>query len=683
MPSTFRLMSAEFKKIFKRPSVFIVALLLVATIVASTYLFNPNKIENNNISYSNVDTSQEFYNTFYDSDIADAQISIHKIFDKTDDNINYYNLNYERINKLEENYQIINKTFSDLEKEQNSELKETKRKEFKTALSDFRTHYTTFGSLANYPHILVTNDNEEYLTSCKAINELIDYCNDTSKSAQEVVNFYHTNNYSTKIKNELDFGINYISKTLDILINNTLSDYTQFKREVENNNAINVNKKKEARDKLLLSLTSLSVYFHQITNFEIPIAILTEENFKIYKNLFEDIIITLEQAESNQSISNALQYCENQSFPTLINDLNNKVTQVKITNEFTDTFKEINKKVIDNRKKIDDRITLFRNDGTLRNISFCATEYKLLATAYNSYVNDKIILSIAQNYDSNTFTKFYGYDFNEINIYEINENITKNEYYINNNKYANSFINSFSFNQNTTSNTNVYDFMYFTLEFCSLIIIFFAMMLLCNLITAETESGTIKLLLVRPFKRSKIISAKLMATIFFVIVFMLFSAILSFVVGYFSFGYINANILAVFNGSIAFEINPLLLMGINVLSLILDVVFYVIIALMLSIIFKNFAGSLTSCLVIFITFIVLNAVFPTAFWYSFFPTMNLHLFKYLGNAFITIDTENMLFKSLITPIQSTMSIAFSLLLTISYMIIMLIISYTIFKKRDF
>ena len=65
MPSTFRLIKAEFKKIFKRPSVFIVALLIVATILGSAYLFIPTKRNNYNISYTNVTTSQDFYNTYY------------------------------------------------------------------------------------------------------------------------------------------------------------------------------------------------------------------------------------------------------------------------------------------------------------------------------------------------------------------------------------------------------------------------------------------------------------------------------------------------------------------------------------------------------------------------------------------------------------------------------------------
>ena len=684
MPSTFRLMSAEFKKIFKKPSVFIVALLLVATIICTTFLFTPNKIDNLNISYSNINTSQEFYNTFYNSDITDTQSSIHQIFDSTDANIAYYNLVYERINKLKVNYENINKLFLDLDNETNKELKEAKKNEFKNALNDFKTHFLTFGTLAHdYQHILITNDSEAYKDSCKSVTELINYCNDNSNTSFDIVDIYKTNNYASKISTELDYGINFINRTLSLLMDETNTSFTNFKRTIENNSSTHLNKKEEAKKALINSIDQLSTYFNLVTNFDIPIVIINTSDYKLYTDLFNDALDTLDKADTDSKINTALQYLQAQSFISHINNLNNKTNQIPISNDFTKEFTNINKKVIENRKLLDDKISSFKNDGTIRNISFCATEYKLLATSYQSYVSDKIILSITENYNSDTYSQFYGYKFKNINTYEIKENIAKNEYYINNNIYPNSFINSFAFNQNSTMTTTAYDYMYFTLEFCAIIIIFFSMMLMCNLITGETESGTIKLLLVRPFKRSKIITAKLMATIFFVIVFMLFSGLLSFVTGYFTYGVVNANILAVLNGTNAFVIHPLLLMLLNIISLIIDIIFYVIIALLFSIIFRNFAGSFTSCLVIFIIFTVLNVVFPTAFWYSFFPTMNLHLFKYLGNAFLPIDTENILLKALITPVQNTMNILFSLLITVAYTIIILILSYTIFKKRDF
>ena len=51
MFGTLRLTKAEFKKIFRRPSVFLVALLILATIFVSIQFFNPQPRENYNVIY--------------------------------------------------------------------------------------------------------------------------------------------------------------------------------------------------------------------------------------------------------------------------------------------------------------------------------------------------------------------------------------------------------------------------------------------------------------------------------------------------------------------------------------------------------------------------------------------------------------------------------------------------------
>ena len=59
MTSTFRLTRAEFKKIFKRPAVYIMALMLVATIFVSLYIFEPRSGLDLTIIYDNKTTSTE------------------------------------------------------------------------------------------------------------------------------------------------------------------------------------------------------------------------------------------------------------------------------------------------------------------------------------------------------------------------------------------------------------------------------------------------------------------------------------------------------------------------------------------------------------------------------------------------------------------------------------------------
>ena len=75
-------------------------------------------------------------------------------------------------------------------------------------------------------------------------------------------------------------------------------------------------------------------------------------------------------------------------------------------------------------------------------------------------------------------------------------------------------------------------------------------------------------------------------------------------------------------------------------------------------------------------------LFGGTFWYSLLPGPNLHLFKYFGNAFMSVS-DSILFNVLITPIQSTMNLWYSLLILTSYSILSIAISYAVFNKRDF
>jgi len=221
------------------------------------------------------------------------------------------------------------------------------------------------------------------------------------------------------------------------------------------------------------------------------------------------------------------------------------------------------------------------------------------------------------------------------------------------------------------------------MELCTVIVLIFSMLLVCSFVAGETDSGTIKLLLVRPFNRSKVLTAKLFATIFFVITFMIFSALLCFAGGYFTYGYSDMNILTIFNSSTVLIMSPIALMCINILCLTIEIFFYVFVALMISTICKNYAGSIYLSLIFIVLIYTLNILFGGAFWYSFFPGMNLHLFKYFGNGFLSVADSSVLQNVLLTPILSTMSFVYSAVLNALYLIIAIAISYSVFNKRDF
>lgn len=693
MTSTFRLTRAEFKKIFKRPSIFIMALLIVATIFASLFMFNPEDKSTNNITYDNASTSQGYYDIFYNQDQDTSKKGIDLEYSQVDNIISYYNNYYIRNIGLEDYYSTFIKKLDDVRNESNATLKNEKYTSLKTALKQFYDAYLNFDSLSSQDFVDYTKNNTYFQNSCTYLKKLI--ANSETLSASEFVTTYDQpdNKYEENIKKELETSKNFISSTLTFMAQEIKDNFSAYSTDVDNGSqkllAI-----EQDRKKLQTSLNNYKEYLEKLVDNEFPIVVVNKENLLDIKNLLDNAISEINLSVTNQNSypaqNSARDKLRNLNLVSNISTFTVSIEQVSVEKSLIDDLLQIQSKTNTNKTALLQTIENYRQDEAISNISFHISEYSLLAETYKEYVNDKIVVSITSNHSKPIYTAYYNYDFENFNLYQYNERLTQNEYYITNNIYENSFLSNFSYNQKSGNDTNVYDFMYFSMEFCTVIIIIFAMMLMCNLITSETESGTIKLLLVRPYKRGKVITAKLMATLFFVLTFMLFSSVLTFVGGYFMFGYTSQNVLAVFNASTAFVIHPLLLMLINIISLTIDVSFYVFLALMISIIFKNYAGSISCALVLIIINYALNGLFGgvlnislnSSFWYTILPSMNLHLFKYFGNTFLN-SSANALQSILITSIENSMSILYSVLITIGYSVVFLLIAYNVFKKRDF
>ena len=692
MTSTFRLTRAEFKKIFKRASVYIMALLLVVAILISAYMFKPDELVDDTISYGENLTVEDYYNTFYNQDLANTKKGIDKAFAKTDLIYNFYRLSNDRDLTLTSNYNDLIESIDKLKNETNSSIRENNYASVKLKLEAYLNSFQDFSTLSDYAFTKNSEGEGNYyqVDYSRHIKEL--YEKSKTVGSYDFVSIYETNNYKETLSEDLNYGINYVTPTLYSLAKEIKSHYDAYNQAWNRGEPARDTLEME-RTKILAIVQEFKGYFKLLVDNDFPVVLIrTELKDSVMDNLNSAISFlgatnftgVTKPFPDYTALKENLDNIDIANFYTKTFALNNtNLTQVKLTNATLDGYLKIKNKVDENKEIILESIKKQRTDESVKNIQKSITEYKLLNEAYSELLNDSIAYNLSENYRSEEFILLYNYNFNLFNNYECRENITRNKYYINNNVYSNSFSNNFVFGQNTSTSTSAMDFMYFTMEICTILIIIFGMMMICNLITSETESGTIKLLLTRPYKRSKIITAKLMATIFFVLTFVLFSAIISFAGGYFLYGYNSANILTIFNGSTPIVMSPIVLMLINILFLIFDIIFYVIVALMISILFKNYAGSISFCLILVIVSYTLNALFAGSFWFSLLPSMNLHLFKYFGNAFSSLANNSIIQSIIITPIQSTMNFVYSILLILGYSVVSIAISYAVFNKRDF
>lgn len=718
MTSTFKLTKAEFKKIFKRPSIFIMAVLLVVTILVSITIFRPAELVNPTIEYTEATNSEEYYNYFNSSINSNAKVTFDKVYTDTDTIISYFDAVNNNTNQLTNYYENVISTMGLFVADNLTDTKDNYRMEALDDVNNFLNAYKaldnvktftkiTGATLKDYTYTLKINNElksvaTNYYTSksCEKLIDLQNYLKDTTKyTSKDVAETYVNNNYEAELEKILNNGINFIYTTIKGFAYQYDDFFVQYTTAI-NSGRNQIATMKAMRHNMMQVLDALDEYLEIVIDYEFPIVIMDKSVYLDLNQRIEEaiVILTISPTEENnlskhEEIKLHLSNLKiNQALNTVTEDNTSTessyIKQTKMTISDVNEYKTIQTKVNSNKEIILTNIKDLSTDESTTNIAKAITDYSLLSSSYNKIILNKVLLSIADNYDTSVYTNFYGYNFDEFNKYQTRESITINDYYIQNNAYSNSYLNQFSYNQNSGTKTNLYDYMYFTLELCTLIIIIFSMMLVCNLITGETESGTIKLLLVRPYKRSKIVTAKLLATIFFVITFMFFSSLITFIGGYFLYGSTTTNVLAVFNSTTPFEISPLLLMLINILSLTFDVIFFVLLALMIAILCKNFAASISCSLVLLILNYALNIIFGGAFWYTLLPGMNLHLFKFFGNSFASIiegttGFAGLIQSLLITGIETTMTFWYSLCISGAYCLVFLVISYSVFSKRDF
>jgi len=685
MGGIFRLTSAEFKKIFKRPSVFFVAILLVGTIFISLQFFNPTPRTNYNVIYDNLTNSTEYYDYFNSDSSINSKTDIDLIYSNCDDIVSYYTGYYDRSQLLNKYYDDIFIKYNKLKNELDNNAKNNYYEEFKTALTTFKSKYLDFSGIENYNHIQNIVSSTAYATTaCADLDKLIDATN--TYTSTSIINYFETEDFTTKLQAVLNTGMNAITSTIKFMGEDIKNNYNDYSLAITKGSLYIAQIKKE-RIELKTSLEQYESYLKVITESEFPIAIVNATKLDDIKLILENSIDMISEVNSaNDSLidkhKSILSNLSQIGIPNATNNFINELIEVKINKDISTLLTSTKDKVLLNKVVISTEIDNLKNDEGIKTISEKITNYKLLADTYKEYINDNIVYSITHNYSPSQYNNFNGYNFDKFNAYQYKERITLNKYYIDNNVYENLYLDNFNITQSSDTTANLYDFMYFSMELCIIIITIFAMMQMCSLITNETESGTIKLLLVRPYKRSKIITAKLFATILLSITFVIFCGAITFAGGYFMFGNTTKTVLTVINATTVKEFSPLLLMFINLGSLILDVIFYIFVALCLSLVIKNYAGAISFTLIFYLINMALTFIFGSSLWYVALPAINLHLFRYFGNSFIA--TENSILTKILSPsIIGTINIWVSISIYLAYSITLLIISYSIFNKRDY
>ena len=203
-------------------------------------------------------------------------------------------------------------------------------------------------------------------------------------------------------------------------------------------------------------------------------------------------------------------------------------------------------------------------------------------------------------------------------------------------------------------------------------IIIIVVIIASSSICDEFNNGTIKQLLLRPYKRGKILASKWIATF---IVFLLF-ALYYYVVTALTYGlalgfdtYSNPLVIYDFSIDAVREINVFVYLLINFVTLIPYYVVFLNIALLVAVITGNGAASLGGTLMFYFATAILNESFMILNkpWLQFFPTLCFDLTYYLFGG--SGPVKYCEFWS-------------SVLVTVSIIVLLYVVAHIVFKKKD-
>ena len=314
-----------------------------------------------------------------------------------------------------------------------------------------------------------------------------------------------------------------------------------------------------------------------------------------------------------------------------------------------------------------------------------ATRYHIITEQVSSYVTNLFLsLSFANMSDGQINALYINNSLKlgdgEIYAYRIKESLTMNKYLLTHDPILSSTDYSSAFSASTSSANRVgaFDFIYYGLGLCSIVVVIFSVILGAGMVAGEQTNGTLRMLMIRPFSRDKIISSKIISTVLFGTIFILFATLILAIGGAIIYGVDMTPVLFVLNANSVVSMSPLAYLVIFILSIILKIYIYSLISIAISVLFRSNVGAVLVSVLLYIITIIFGIAFATSSWLAYLPAGNFDLFKYFGGSLVGANS----IMSLSTPILHGVGMVFSVIYTIVVIAILEVTTHLVFKKRE-
>lgn len=519
--------------------------------------------------------------------------------------------------------------------------------------TDFYSNYKP--SLDNSVNSVLTlateisnNTNEDLKQDIKAkLNYFVDTCNTFSDIANSAGTNDATNNKNLEaIHNSLGTGsLDALYSTVKTYLGNTENPY--FKIAIEKDDFAKID-------------TEITLLKSKVT---------TAISSKNYKNFAQELNSTV---PTIKSLINSIHYPD---YSKIIGKFVETGNYYAVTVERREVVLNKMNDLVKTAKSDEDFNT---SNAKINEFNDLFNEYRVIGEIYETLFSTATNVVLMEDFGIENINKIRY--LQNSNYYAQKELNTKYTHFIENDTDESNYASPLSFDFTSNTKTNGYDYTYFTISIFSVVLIVFAVMFASYSIAGETKDGTMRFVAIRPISRTSIILGKFLAITIMSFILLLFSGVVSFIVGATVFGIESNNILTIIDSTKVSVMHPMLALAIYLGSIYLQMLVYISIAMMLT----SFIKSDLMTFILTILFYILNMMLPlffgTSSWLKFNPFVSLNLYAFAGGGTIISDT---ILGKLFTPsVYTGGSIILSIVYVVSLIIIFNAISVYAFKKRE-
>lgn len=371
----------------------------------------------------------------------------------------------------------------------------------------------------------------------------------------------------------------------------------------------------------------------------------SSKNFDNFEKLYPDIIswcnqtVGENQAPEHIALYNKLyqqdfeQFCDNLIFNNLsagflenyststgskLNLLNERLDE--INNEIADLF---NSSLIPHSDSEDVEMA--------NKLEILANKYISNIETYTSLVKNELISSALKH--TTTKQQLELKDLNNQSKFNANTQKIRLNYLFEHNKTEQDYAKPLTIGTKSNLETNAYDYAYFVMKVFSFVIVIYAVILASNSIAGEIKDGSMRYLAIRPVSRAEIYFGKMLAILIMSSILAVFSCIISICVGGAVYGFKTLNILTIFNGKSVLIIHPIGMIAIFIVSMLLQLSIYMLVASLLACLLKSDLASTTLVIVLYL----INTILPmfvsgTNSWLAYYIFSHIDFYSMFGSS---------------------------------------------------